>query len=97
VHALNRGETVEFCGHLSEAVVRFIGDRLNVDTGALTIGSLEDTLLRNGVSSELAEKVRKTLELSDFVRFSSTAAGRELPQTLLNDARDILQSLRETL
>jgi hypothetical protein len=97
VHALNSDETVEFCGHLSEAVVRFIGDRLNTDTGALTTGAIEEILIENGVLPELAEKVRKTLELSDFVRFSSTAAGNELPRTLLHDARDILQSLRETL
>lgn len=94
---LSRNETAAFCGHLSEALVKFIGDRLTIDTGALTCGAIEDCLKQRGVDPVLAEKIRKTLELADFVRFSSSAAGRDVQDKLLADAREIVQTLRETI
>ncbi len=94
---LSRNETAAFCGHVSEALVRFIGDRLTLDTGSLTSGAIEDSLRRRGVDPDLAEKIRKTLELADFVRFSSSAAGREVQDRLLADARAIVQTLKDTI
>lgn len=94
---LSRNDTAAFCGHLSEALVRFVGDRLTIDTGSLTCGAIEDCLRRRGVDPDLAEKIRKTLELADFVRFSSSAAGRDVQDRLLADARAIVQTLKETI
>lgn len=97
VRAERAGRPVEFCGFLSEALVRFIGDRLNVDTGSLTAALIEERLTGAGVAPELAENVRKILELCDFVRFSSTGSDPELRMKLLADTRELLTTLRDTI
>ncbi|MBT4483534.1 MAG: protein BatD [Candidatus Latescibacteria bacterium] len=94
---IKNNRKLDFCGKLSEAVIIYIGDRLNIDTGTQTSTSLENVLKRNGITSELAERIRKTLDLCDFVQFSSAGSGHEAQENLLKDTRDILTSLKETL
>ena len=90
-------EIVLFCGCLSEAVIGFIGDRLNIDTGVLTAVSLEERLRNSGVSGELAARVRKVLELCDFARFSPSAVEHGFRDRLRDEARGILTQLREVI
>ncbi len=92
-----QGNPAEFCGHLSEAVVRFIGDRLNLDAGALTAGALEEQLRHAGVEPGVAERIRKTLELCDFARFSSTGTDPGFRQKLLSDTKEMLLTLRDAI
>ncbi|MHB9030141.1 MAG: BatD family protein [Candidatus Latescibacterota bacterium] len=91
------GNPAEFCGHLSESVVRFIGDRLNLDAGALTAGDLEERLQCAGVAPDTATRVRRTLELCDFARFSSTGSDHGLRQKLLADTKEMLTTLRDVI
>jgi hypothetical protein len=91
------GNPAEFCGHLSESVVQFIGDRLNLDAGALTAGDFEEQLQRAGVAPDFAARVRRTLELCDFARFSSTGSDHGLRQKLLADTREMLTTLRDII
>jgi hypothetical protein len=91
------GNPTEFCGHLSESVVRFIGDRLDVDAGALTAGEIEERLQRAGVAPDSAARIRRTLELCDFARFSSTGSDPGLRQKLLDDTKEMLAILRDTI
>lgn len=94
---LEKGDTHGFCTRVSEAVIEFIGDRLNLDPGALTTGKLEEILCSHTVTPETAEQIRKTLELCDFARFSSAGADSHIQERLLDDAKSILTTLRETL
>jgi hypothetical protein len=94
---LEKGETFGFCAHVSEAVVEFIGDSLNIDPGALTSGEMEEILINHSVTPETAEHIRRTLELCDFVRFSSAGADNSAQRRLLDDAQSIISTLRETL
>ncbi|MDP2984063.1 MAG: BatD family protein [Candidatus Latescibacter sp.] len=94
---LEKGETFGFCAHVSEAVIEFIGDRLNIDPGALTTGEMEDILRNHAVAPETAGHIRKTMELCDFARFSSAGADSQVQRRLLDDAKSILAALRETL
>ena len=87
----------EFCGALRDAVTDFIGDRLNIDSGTMTTTALETALIRKSVPKNLAERTRKTLELCDFVRFSSDYSGVNIQKNLLNDTRNLLESLRNML
>lgn len=93
----NKGEQAVFYGRLSEAITEYIGDRLNVDTGPMTTAALCDTLVENGVGSELADKIGKTLELCDFFRFSSTGSGQDTQAKLLQNAHSIVNNLRQLL
>lgn len=91
------GNGEAFHGILHEAVTEYLGDIMNVDTGALTNADLEQTMKKHGLDSELAEKTRRTIELCDFVRFSSSNHGIEMQESLLRDCRTILSTIRETL
>jgi len=91
------GDREAFYGKLSEALTGFIGDSINIDTGALTADVLDEILRDNDVGPELAEQTRKTLELCDFFRFSSTGSGHEMQDKLLKETQDILEKLRGIL
>jgi len=91
------GDREAFYGKLSEALTGFIGDSINIDTGALTADVLDEILRDHNVGPELAEQTRKTLELCDFFRFSSTGSGHEMQDKLLNETHDILEKLRGLL
>ncbi len=90
-------EIALFCGCLSEAVTGFIGDRLNIDTGAMTALNLEERLRSGGVTDELALRVRKVLELCDFARFSPSAVEHGFRDRLRDEVRTILTQLREVI
>ncbi|MFA6470463.1 MAG: BatD family protein [Candidatus Latescibacterota bacterium] len=94
---LEKGDTHGFCTHVSEAVIEFIGDSLNLDPGGLTTGELENILCSHTVTPETAEHIRRTLELCDFARFSSAGTDNHIQEKLLDDAKSILTKLRETL
>ena len=91
------GQTCDFCGKLSETVIEYIGDRLNLDTGTMTSTSLENIIKTKGVSPEMAEHIRKTLEFCDFVQFSSDDTKRKIHENLLNETKSIINSLKEIL
>ena len=94
---IKSGMTHDFCGKLSETIVEYIGDKLNIDTGILTTTGLEDIIKNNGITPDLAERIRKMLELCDFVRFSSAGSGQEVQEKLLLDTWDIMNELKEAL
>ncbi|MFC1691985.1 BatD family protein [Candidatus Latescibacterota bacterium] len=94
---LTSDDTHDFCGSLSDAVVGYIGDMLNIETGTLTSRELEDTIMKNGISSELAERTRKNLELCDFTRFSSSASDNRIQENLLKETQSILNELKAGL
>ena len=58
---------------------------------------LSDLLGRNSVDEGLRDDIRKTLEMCDFVRFSSDGSGYEMRKKLLYDTREILNKLKEKL
>lgn len=85
------------CGKLHEAILFYIGDMLNVDTGTLTSDDLENVLIRSGAAPEFAEHIRKTMEMCDFVRFASVGEELELRGNIVIDTRDIIAKLKDTL
>ena len=70
---------------------------LNIETGSLTSTNLEEIVKNNGISPELAERFRKTLEMCDFVRFASVGTEQEVQENLFKDTRDIIYRLRDVL
>ena len=85
------------CGKLHEAITFYIGDMLNIDVGALTAGDLEQFVKNNGIAPEFAERIRKTLEMCDFVRFASVGTEQKIRENIMKDTRDIIIKLKETL
>ena len=91
------GDREAFYGKLSEALTGFIGDSINIDTGALTADVLVEILRDHNAGPELADQTRKTLELCDFFRFSSTGSGHEMQNKLLKETQDIIEKLKGIL
>ncbi len=94
---LKSNDIKALCGKLHETIINYIGDMLNIDTGSLTVGDIEQALTKNGVESEYAEHIRKTLEMCDFVRFASLGDERAFQETILNDTQEIITNLKEML
>ena len=94
---LEQGNIKSFCGKLHESITCYIADMLNIDTGTLTSADLEKIMIDNGINTELAERVRKTMEMCDFVRFASIGTGRDAHENILRDTRDLISKLREML
>ncbi len=94
---LNSGDVKGFCGRLHDGITCYVGDMLNIDIGTLTLTNLEKIVKKNGISPELAERFRKTLEMCDFVRFASVGTEHEVQENLLKDTRDIIFRLKDTL
>ena len=94
---LKDGDIKGFCGRLHEGVTCYAGDMLNIDTGTLTSTNLEEIVKNNGISPELAERFRKTLEMCDFVRFASVGTEQEVQNNLFKDTCDIIYRLRDVL
>ncbi|MCD6308318.1 MAG: protein BatD [Candidatus Latescibacteria bacterium] len=93
---LDKGNRKEFCGRLSEAVIGYIGDMMNLDTGTQTAEGIGEILESRGVPRELAERVRKNRGLCDFVQFSSAGSDHEIQENLLKETEDIISALKET-
>ncbi len=85
----------EFSGKLTDAVTGYIGDMLNIGASSLASSSIEQILAEKGVSAEFALRVRRMLELSDFVRFSSDAASGGMHKNLLDETRILLEALKD--
>ncbi len=94
---LKDGDTPGFCGYLHESITGYLGDMLNLDTGALTARDLEEIMVKNGIEEGLGELMRKKLEMCDFVRFASVGTGRDAQEALLTEARDVITRLRDSL
>lgn len=97
VKLLKKEEDSLFYGKVSETLISFIGDKMNVETGTLTSQTIEQLLNQYGVSEDLTGRVRKMLELCDFVRFSSQEYGHKTQENLLKDTRAIINELNEVL
>ena len=94
---LKAGDTTGFCGCLHESITGYVGDMLNLDTGALTARDLEEILKKNGIDEGLGELMRKKLEMCNFVRFAPVGTGRDAQEALLGEARDVITRLRDSL
>jgi hypothetical protein len=74
---LARGDGRAFYGDLSQALVGYIGDRLNLPTPGLTSEELARELGSRGVSEALIADVLSCLERCDRGRFAAGAQGGE--------------------
>lgn len=94
---LKNDDAKTFCGKLHESITNYIGDMLNIDTGSLTATGLEKIVTDKGVAPDLAERMRKTMEMCDFIKFASARTGLQVQENILKDTSDIILKLKELL
>lgn len=89
---LKKGEKKEFYSALASAITGYIGDRFNLDVGALTSATLLEELNQHGVPEETARKVIESLNRCDQFRFSPRMQDED-PGEILKEVRKLLNQL----
>lgn len=89
---LKRGEAGEFHAALHQAVLGYLGDRFNIDTGAVTLEQMERTLVDKGIPAEAASQAIKLIGDCETARFSPAGTGMG-PQELFARAKEGLGRL----
>lgn len=91
--ALRENRLDEFYGQVRQAVLGFIGDRFNIESGALTSTELEAELNRQGADSELIKGLLELINRCEIARFSPGAVSCN-PAELLSQAEQLLSRLQ---
>jgi hypothetical protein len=86
-----RGDPRAFYADVSQALVGYVGDRLNLPTPSLTTAELRRELAARGVGETLIEEFVGCLERCDRGRFAAGGAGGE--REVLAKAESLLQAL----
>lgn len=89
---LKGGQGREFFAALHQAVVGYIGDRFNIDTGAATREQMERALLDRGVSPEVVSDLLRIIQDCETARFSPTLYGSR-PEEAYAKAKRLLERL----
>ncbi|HXS83646.1 MAG TPA: hypothetical protein VN896_13095, partial [Methylomirabilota bacterium] len=86
---LKKHDEKGFHAELSRALLGYLGDRLNLDTHALTREQLRAALAERAVAPPTIDALFGIVDRCEVARFSPEAAERE-PQKLFDAARDVM-------
>jgi hypothetical protein len=89
---LAHGDEREFHAALSRAVVRYVGDRFNIESTGMTGDQLQAELVKLGVNSDTVAALLDLIASCDAARFSPGVT-RCAPQQTLEKARIVLERL----
>jgi hypothetical protein len=91
-HALKRKDMSAFYAALSRGVLGYIGDRYNLETGALTQDELFKELHTRDIKDEKLRSLKTLLDKCDLVRFSPNMKCDD-PEQLLKETKKVLGDL----
>ena len=90
---LKKHDEKGFHAELSRAVLGYLGDRLNLDTPALTREQLRAALAERAVASTTIEALFDVVDRCEVARFSPGEGGARDPQKLFDAARDVMAGI----
>lgn len=90
-------ESEKFYSEISLALFGYIEDKLGIQKSELAVDTAVLKLEQIRVDEQLVEKVRKTLETCEFIRFSPGFEKSSAMQEMYNNTSDIIVSLEEEL
>lgn len=85
----------EFYAESSQAVLSYIGDKLNISPHGLTNDKISDLLSRGGASPELITDTLNLLDRCAFGRYASSAASQADIEQALKDAEALMVGMEE--
>ncbi len=91
-HLLAQGNEREFYAALNRAVVRYVGDRFNLETSGMTGDQIQSELSRLSVAPDTISNLLDLIASCDAARFSPGMA-RCTPRETLEKARMVLEKL----
>ena len=89
---LAQGDEREFYAALNRAVVRYVGDRFNLETSGMTGDQIQAELTSRSIDADTVAGLLELIASCDAARFSPGMA-RCTPQETLNKARIVLERL----
>jgi hypothetical protein len=89
---LAQGNEREFYAALNRAVVRYVGDRFNLETSGMTGEQIQTELSSRKIDADTVEGLLELIASCDAARFSPGMA-RCTPQETLDKARTVLEKL----
>ena len=89
---LAQGNEHEFHAALNRAVVRYVGDRFNLETSGMTGDQIQAELSRRNVDADTVSNLLDLIASCDAARFSPGMA-RCTPEETLDKARAVLEKL----
>lgn len=90
---LTANDLGNFYTSLSQAILGFIGDRYNIDTGAMVKDQIMDVLSRQGVPQNILKDIMDVMDVCDSFRFSPSSVSAKDPKSILGRAKEVLNSL----
>jgi len=94
---LSTKTTKEFYAALSEAVTKYIGDKLNISVTGLVLEQIGEELKRKKADEEIIDEVRRLLSSSDFARFAPSKFDESQLKSDYGLAEHIIERLEKTL
>jgi len=90
---LKKKDEKNFYSALSKAIIGYLGDRFNLDTGALTTEQLKQALLSKGLKTELVEELFGIVNKCDAVAYSPLSNTDLSMDELFDKTRKLMESL----
>ncbi|MGB9720370.1 MAG: BatD family protein [bacterium] len=90
---LKKNDQKNFYSALSKAIINNIGDRFNLDTGALTTEQLKQELLSKGLRNELVEELFGIVNKCDTIAYSPISSAELSMNELFEKTRKLIESL----
>ncbi len=90
---LKNNDQKNFYSALSKAIINYIGDRFNLDTGALTTEQLKQELLSKGLKNELVEELFEIVNKCDAVAYSPVSITDLSMNELFDKTRNLMESI----
>ena len=76
---------------------KYIGDKLNIPPGDLSIDRTQEELGRRSVNGEVSDSLKTLLELCEMARFAPTSISEAMMHRSYTDAKNIIVELERTL
>ena len=90
-----KGSDKEFYSEISDAIMGFIADKMNISAVGLTIRETVEKLSLRNVDEAIVKKIRTVLEQCDFGRFTSLGISAEEKRKLRKEAEEIISKLNK--
>jgi hypothetical protein len=90
---LKKKKVNEYYAGLSQSIHGYLGDRYNLDTGALTRNQLRSACVQQGIDPQCLQQLLDIIDYCDQARFSPAATATRDPVELLEAARKLLKAL----
>lgn len=88
---------MSFYSEIARALWKYLGDKLSIPPGDLSIDRTLEELARRSVNGEVSASLKSLLELCEMARFAPTSVTEAMMHRSYSDAKSIIVELERTL